>query len=108
MTNKEPIDWEAAMTDAQRHTEAIAKMTERVASAMGEVIETQRRHSQTLGKLETALRKIKTDQDSLRSSIVNRPRPKAAQVVKKPSFPRFWLGAAFVVGAVFGGYIVSL
>lgn len=108
MTKEEPMDWEAAMTDAQRNTAATAKMTERVASAMGEVIETQRRHSQTLGKLETALREIKAEQASLRSSIVNRPRPKAAPGAKKPSFLRFWLGAAFVVGAVFGGYIVSL
>lgn len=108
MTKKEPMDWEAAMTEAQRNTEATAKMTERVASAIVQMIETQRRHSQTLGKLETAMREIKTEQESLRSSIVNRPRPKTAPVAKKPSFPRFWLGAAFVVGVVFGGYIVSL
>jgi hypothetical protein len=108
MAKNNPIDWEAAMTDAQKNTAVTAKMTERVASAMGEVIETQRRHSQQLGKLETTLREIKTEQDSLRSSLLDQPRPKAAPAAKKPSFPRFWLGAVFVVGAVCGGFIVSL
>ena len=108
MSKNQPIDWEAAMTESQKNTQLTAKLTERVLTSLTKVNEAQHRHSRTLAKLETVISEIRTEQVNLRSSILNRPKAKVAPVAQKPPFLRFWLGAAFVVGAVFGVFIMSL
>ena len=103
----EPIDWEAAMMESQKNTRLTAKLTERVLSSLTEVIEGQRGSTRTLAKLEKALEEIKTEQYNLSSSVTLQQRSNSKTVVKKQTYHRFWLGIAFVVGAVFGGFIMS-
>lgn len=105
---KEAIDWEAAMTETQRNSSLTARLIERVLSSMTEVIQGQRRQTKTLVDLETMLQELLAEQKSLRSSIATATKPRPVPTAKSSMYRRSWLGAAFVVGVVLGGFIVSL
>ena len=105
---KETIDWEAAMTETQKNSSLTAKLTERVLYSMTEVIHGQRRQATTLIEVEAAIQEMMAEQKSLRSSIAKATKQRSVPTDTQSIFPRSWLGAAFVVGAVFGGFIVSL
>lgn len=105
---KEIIDWEAAMTETQKNSSLTAKLTERVLSSMTEVIQGQRRQARTLVDLEATIQEMMAEQERLRSSIATATKQRPVPTDTQSIFPRSWLGAAFVVGAVFGGFIMNL
>ena len=97
------IDWEDIMTTTERSAGIAAKMSERTISALAEALETQRRHSHQLNQLAKVCEEIRarptlTPQSCPRQSAPDQP---------QPNIRLFPLIVAFVIGAVFAGFIAS-
>lgn len=98
-----PMDWEAAMKATEANASVAAEMAERVAGRMAETLDHLRRHGPQLARLEAMMKEMAT-KASAPPQFAHRSLP-PLPARRFPLLPV--ITAAFLLGAAFGGFIVS-
>ena len=98
-----PMDWEAAMKATEANASIAAEMTERVAGRMAETLDHLRRHGPQLARLEAMMKEMATKAPSP-PTVPHRSLP---PLPARQFPPLLLITAAFLLGAAFGGFIVS-
>ncbi len=104
---QEPFDWEKAMETTRRSAAAASQNSENSVAGMAKLLREIDRHSISQGKLTKAVQELEARQSKQLAAI--QARLNSAQGDSRPFWrlPLLGLLAVFVVGVVFGGFIVS-